>query len=127
MSLNLDFTKYRFSFLGIPQLANVQKTLNKNLPERLQSSQDEKYPEISMKTFLDFMRTAYQVNNCFDLNSLLSEKSEFDWNALVKTDLDVITEETSPEEQITKNDSPDRENSQIQKEEIEPKCENQVS
>ncbi|XP_043481517.1 uncharacterized protein LOC122510730 isoform X2 [Leptopilina heterotoma] len=114
---------------GIPQLSNIQKTLNKNLPERLQSSQDEKYPEISMKTFLDFMRTAYQVNNCFDLNSLLSEKSEIDWNALVKTDLDVITEETSPEEQITKNDSPECENSQISKEEIEsktsPKCENQ--
>lgn len=75
-----------------------------------------------MKTFLDFMRTAYQVNNCFDLNSLLSEKSAIDWNSLVKTDLDVINEEITPEESQIKNDedndkSIEIENLQIQKQE----------
>lgn len=97
-----------------------------------------------MKTFLDFMRTAYQINNCFDLNTLLSEKSAIDWNALVKTDLDVIAEESTPDELHVKNDDKSTEVEKLQEIESKnsdkikkivspqsskkssPKCENQV-
>lgn len=61
----------------------------RKLPERLQRLQDEKKcPELSVKTFFDFMRTAYQVNDSFEeLATTLSARSEIDWTKLAKTDL----------------------------------------
>ncbi|XP_012266764.2 SANT and BTB domain regulator of class switch recombination [Athalia rosae] len=74
----------------------------KRLPERLQRLQDEKKcPELSVQTFFDFMRTAYQVNDSFEeLATTLSTKSEIDWTKLAKTDL-ISQTLISDEENVT--------------------------
>lgn len=78
----------------------------KKLPERLQRLQDEKKcPELSVKTFFDFMRTAYQVNDSFEeLATTLSAKSEIDWTKLAKTDLISQTTDKSDSNDTIKND-----------------------
>ena len=84
------------SILGYPALQNMQSTFKKKLPDGLQSYKEEKYPEISMRTFFDFMRTAYQVNYSYDeLSSVLNTNSQINWSALAKTNLDLITKESS--------------------------------
>lgn len=41
-----------------------------------------------MRSFFEFMRTAYGVNNNFEeLVNTVSTNSEIDWNALARTDL----------------------------------------
>lgn len=56
-----------------------------------------------MRTFFDFMRTAYQVNDSFnELSSVLNANSQIDWSALAKINLDLITEENTSEKLNTK-------------------------
>ncbi|XP_063971825.1 SANT and BTB domain regulator of class switch recombination isoform X2 [Diachasmimorpha longicaudata] len=51
---------------------------------------DEKYPELTIQMFFEFMRTAYQVNDSFDeLSSILSSNSELNWTELAKIDLNI--------------------------------------
>jgi hypothetical protein len=67
--------------------------------------EEEKYPELSVKMFFDFMKTAYQVNENFEkLASTLSANSEIDWTALTKVSLNLEeTECKTKSENATKN------------------------
>ena len=54
------------------------------------SGEEDKYPEVSVKMFFDFMRTAYQVNESFEeLATTLTANSEIDWSALAKVSLNL--------------------------------------
>lgn len=54
----------------------------------LQQLQETKYPKLSMKSFFEFLRTAYQVNDSFEqVANTLSLNSEINWNSLAKTAL----------------------------------------
>ena len=135
--LNLLFKILFFGFfvwyiLGYPVLQNVQSTFTKKIPEGLQSSQEEKYPEISMQTFFEFMRTAYQVNDSFEeLASVLSANSEINWTALAKTNLNLNKKENSPTELNSKINSKGTETvglNQMNHESIvSPNCETEQS
>ena len=60
------------------------KEEDKKPPDKCQDG-EEKYAELSVKAFFDFMRTAYQVNESFqDIASTISANSQIDWNALTK-------------------------------------------
>lgn len=51
---------------------------------------DDKYPELTIQMFFEFMRTAYQVNDSFDeLSTILSANSELNWTELAKIDLNL--------------------------------------
>uniref|UniRef100_A0A0C9PT50 K1841_0 protein n=1 Tax=Fopius arisanus TaxID=64838 RepID=A0A0C9PT50_9HYME len=51
---------------------------------------EEKYPELTIQMFFEFMRTAYQVNDSFDeLSTILSTNSELNWTELAKIDLNI--------------------------------------
>ena len=63
---------------------------SKKLPERAQSTQNDKYPELTVRMFFEFMRTAYQVNDSFEeLSSVLANNSEIDWSELARIDLNL--------------------------------------
>ncbi|XP_043267741.1 uncharacterized protein KIAA1841 homolog isoform X2 [Venturia canescens] len=54
------------------------------------STMSDKCPELTVRTFFEFMRTAYQVNDSFeDLASILTANSEIDWTELAKIDLNL--------------------------------------
>ncbi|XP_058791079.1 SANT and BTB domain regulator of class switch recombination isoform X2 [Phymastichus coffea] len=85
-----------FKQFNLPKLCNdISKTgdivSQIEVDDREQSKDEEdKYPELSVKTFFDFMRTAYQVNETFDeLANTLTASSEIDWSALAKVSLNL--------------------------------------
>ncbi|XP_008216899.1 uncharacterized protein KIAA1841 homolog [Nasonia vitripennis] len=90
-----------FKQLNLPKLYNdVSKpsdissqieACEKKLSEKVHSREEEEhYPELSVKTFFDFMRTAYQVNESFEeFASTLTANSEIDWSALAKVSLNL--------------------------------------
>ncbi|XP_011500121.1 PREDICTED: uncharacterized protein KIAA1841 homolog [Ceratosolen solmsi marchali] len=82
-----------FKHLDLSKLCNdVSKPIDLSLIEEkaLCLDEEEKYPELSVKMFFDFMKTAYQVNETFEeLASTLSANSEIDWATLVKVSLNL--------------------------------------
>lgn len=90
------FCKTLYTALDNPRIdkncsqKNLDESCSRRLQERGQSSSSEKYPELTVRTFFEFMRTAYQVNDSFDeLASVLAANSEIDWTELAKIDLNL--------------------------------------
>ncbi|XP_012270182.1 uncharacterized protein KIAA1841 [Orussus abietinus] len=56
--------------------------------DKVQHFSEDKCPELTVKMFFEFMRTAYQVNDSVEeLAAIITAGSEIDWAKLVKTDL----------------------------------------
>ncbi|KAJ8683394.1 hypothetical protein QAD02_019186 [Eretmocerus hayati] len=91
---------------GIPTNDNESDDKDNLFGKDQIQKKEECYPEVSVQTFFDFMRTAYQVNESFEeLASTLTANSAINWTELtrISLNLDSLEKKVEKEKDVKKD------------------------